>query len=52
VVFDDEAALRAALNSPVRHEMRADFHKFPSYAGPVTHYPMMTHTLGFQRPPR
>ncbi len=52
VVFDDEAALRAALNSPVRHEMRADFHRFPPYAGPVTHYPMTTRVLDFQRPPR
>jgi uncharacterized protein (TIGR02118 family) len=52
VVFDNEAALQAALNSPVRHEMRADFHKFPSYSGPVTHYPMMTRALAFQRPPR
>jgi uncharacterized protein (TIGR02118 family) len=48
VVFDDEAALRAALNSPVRHEMRADFHKFPPYAGPVTHSPMITRALAFQ----
>jgi hypothetical protein len=52
VVFDDEAALRAALNSPARHEMRTGFHKFPPYAGPVTHYPMTTRVLGFQRPPR
>jgi hypothetical protein len=52
VVFEDEVALRAALNSPVRHEMRADFHKFPPYAGPVTHYPMMTRVLAFQWPPR
>lgn len=45
VVFDDAAALTAALNSPVRHEMRADFAQFPPYAGPVTHFPMMTRKL-------
>ena len=42
VVFDDEAALTAALNSPVRHEMRADFAQFPPFSGEVTHFPMHT----------
>lgn len=42
VVFDDAAALTAALNSPVRHEMREDFARFPPYEGPVTHFPMAT----------
>ena len=42
VVFDSPAALDAALNSPVRHEMRADFAKFPPFAGGNTHYPMLT----------
>jgi hypothetical protein len=42
VVFDNRAALTAALNSPVRHEMRAAFHRFPPFTGPVTHYPMAT----------
>jgi hypothetical protein len=42
VVFDDADALTAALNSPVRHEMRADFARFPPFTGPVSHYPMMT----------
>jgi hypothetical protein len=42
VVFDDAAALTAALNSPVRHEMRADFGKFPPFTGPVSHFPMAT----------
>ncbi len=32
-VFDSPAALTAALNSPVRHEMRADFNRFPPYRG-------------------
>ena len=45
IVFDDEAALTAALNSPVRHEMRADFTKFPPFRGPVTHFPMTTRTV-------
>ncbi len=33
VVFDDATALTAALNSPVRHEMRADFHNLPPFSG-------------------
>jgi hypothetical protein len=42
VVFDSAAALTAALNSPVRHEMRADYQRFPPFTGPVSHYPMAT----------
>ncbi len=42
VVFDNQAALTAALNSPVRHEMRASFHRFPPFTGPITHFPMET----------
>ena len=42
VVFDSPAALTAALNSPVRHEMRAAFARFPAFSGPVTHFPMTT----------
>jgi hypothetical protein len=42
VVFDSAAALTAALNSPVRHEMRAAFAGFPPFTGPVTHFPMAT----------
>jgi uncharacterized protein (TIGR02118 family) len=45
VVFDTEAALTAALNSPVRHEMRADFHRFPPFDGANTHFPMLTRTV-------
>jgi hypothetical protein len=45
VVFDDAAALNAALNSPVRHEMRIDFSKFPPFTGGNTHYPMATATV-------
>ena len=42
VAFDDAAALAAALDSPVRREMRADFAQFPAYRGRVTHYAMTT----------
>jgi hypothetical protein len=42
VVFDHADALTAALNSPVRHDMRADFQRFPKFTGSVTHYPMVT----------
>ena len=42
VAFDDAAALAAALDSPVRREMRADFAGFPPYRGRVTHYAMTT----------
>ena len=45
VVFDNQAALTAALNSPVRHEMREAFHRFPSFTGPITHFPMATTTV-------
>ena len=42
VAFEDAAALAAALDSPVRREMRADFAGFPPYRGRVTHYAMTT----------
>ena len=45
VVFDSQAALTAALNSPVRHEMRASFGRFPPFTGPITHFPMATTTV-------
>ena len=45
VTFDDAAALAAALDSPVRREMRADFASFPPYRGRVTHYAMTTEVL-------
>lgn len=45
VVFDSSVALTASLNSPVRHEMRADYNNFPPFSGANTHYPMATHTL-------
>jgi hypothetical protein len=45
VAFDSRAALAAALDSPVRREMRADFARFPPYRGRVTHYAMSTEVL-------
>ncbi|MBV9811773.1 MAG: hypothetical protein JO326_03420 [Acetobacteraceae bacterium] len=42
VVFDDAESLQAALNSAVRDEMRADFHRFPPFDGRNTHYAMHT----------
>jgi len=42
VVFDSAAALNAALASPVRQEMRADFDTFPPFAGGNVHFPMAT----------
>lgn len=42
VVFDDRDALEAALNSPARRAMRADFAKFPPFDGKVTHYALAT----------
>jgi hypothetical protein len=42
VVFDSAADLAAALSSPVRREMRADYESFPPFSGPVSHYPMAT----------
>lgn len=45
ILFDSAAALQAALQSPVRHEMRADFHTFPAFEGGNFHYPMATETV-------
>ena len=42
VVFDSAAALTAALNSPVREEMRADFRQFPPFSGGNAHFAMAT----------
>jgi hypothetical protein len=42
VVFDAPPALTAALNSPTRHEMRAEYATFPKFTGRVTHFPMRT----------
>ena len=45
VMFDSAAALTAALHSPVRHEMRADFGLFPAYQGGNFHYPVATEVV-------
>jgi hypothetical protein len=45
VVFDSSEALHRALNSPVRHDMRADFKAFPRFTGPNNHYAMATRVL-------
>ena len=45
VVFDSHAALQAALASPVRREMRADFEVFPPFTGRPTHFPTTTFDL-------
>ncbi|KPQ05583.1 MAG: hypothetical protein HLUCCA12_14425 [Rhodobacteraceae bacterium HLUCCA12] len=45
VMFDGPEALTAALQSPVRHELRADFHSFPPFEGGNAHYPMWTEHL-------
>ena len=45
VGFDSAEALTAALESPVRKEMRADYARLPPFSGRVTHYPMATSVL-------
>jgi hypothetical protein len=45
VVFDNAEALQRALHSPVRHDMRADFQKFPKFSGPNNHHAMATRVL-------
>lgn len=45
VAFDSAEALTAALHSPVRHEMRADYNTFPPFTGPVTHFAMTTQVV-------
>jgi len=45
VMFDSAEALTAALQSPVRHELRADFHSFPPFEGGNAHFPMWTERL-------
>jgi hypothetical protein len=45
VAFDSPAALTAALESPLRHEMRAHFRALPRFTGGVTHFPMSTRAV-------
>jgi hypothetical protein len=48
LVFDNPAALTAALTSPTIHAMRADYRRFPPFVGGNVHYPMHTHTVDGQ----
>jgi uncharacterized protein (TIGR02118 family) len=50
VVFDDVEALAAALRSPVRAEMRADFLRFPTFTEGNRHNPMATHEIALEAP--
>lgn len=45
LVFDNAAALTAALESPALQAMRADFRRFPSFVGGNLHYPMYTQVV-------
>ncbi len=45
LIFDNANALEAALNSPIRHESRADFEKLPPFTGSNVHFPMLTEDL-------
>ena len=50
VVFDTPEAFNAAMASPVRHELRAHFRRFPKFTGRNTHYPMMRRQLAGSKP--
>ena len=45
VAFDSPQALDAALQSPVREQMRRDFAAFPPFSGGVAHHAMTTRSL-------
>ena len=45
LIFDSAEALEGALNSPVRHQSRADFENFPPFTGSNIHFPMLTEEL-------
>jgi uncharacterized protein (TIGR02118 family) len=45
LVFDSPVALSRALSSDVIKRMRADFVKFPPFAGGNKHFPMLTKTV-------
>lgn len=44
-IFDNVAGLQAALSSPVRVRMRADFEAFPTFHGSNRHFPMYVETV-------
>ncbi|TAK47335.1 MAG: hypothetical protein EPO23_12675 [Xanthobacteraceae bacterium] len=45
IVFDNAAALTAALESPALDAMRKDFRAFPPFTGGNIHYPMHTYSI-------
>lgn len=45
ILFDDPAALAAALASPVIRDMRADFERLPPFRGGNAHFPMQTRRI-------
>lgn len=45
VLFDSPEALTAALQSPIRHELREDFNHLPAFEGGNRHYAMLTETF-------
>ena len=45
VAFDDAEAFEAALRSPVRQAIRADFKSFPAFTGPSRHHAMTTRSV-------
>ncbi|MDK3018028.1 hypothetical protein [Pseudodonghicola flavimaris] len=49
IAFADVAGLVAAINSPVRAEMTADFNKFPPFEGGNCHYALQTRELELRR---
>ncbi len=50
VVFDSEAALTAALQTPLRAQMREHFEHLPSFTGAVTHFPVSSVRVVTKRP--
>jgi len=45
VAFDSIDHFNAAMQSPVRHEVRAHYRNFPPFSGRNTHYPMLRERL-------
>lgn len=45
LVFDSPEGLTQALNSTIRHDMRADFENFPPFTGENRHFAMLSTTL-------
>lgn len=45
ILFDSATALKRALNSPTRDEMKADRALFPPFYGKVVHVPMESQTI-------